>query len=336
MEQHTGRALVVSICILFVTGDCSGQTTAPSRIRQSVKKSIELVQKSATEYLNHRDCFSCHHQALPVLALSIARQNGFDVDQKVVKEQIQRTKTHFEKYKQQYLDGKGTGGQVDTAGYGLWALSEGKVEGSESTAAVIDYLLGRDKKRVYWRRSSERPPSEASNFMSTFVAVKAIQNYGSEKQEKEIGDRLKGVFEWVSSSQAKDTEDLVFQINLATTLNSEPEFLKSLCNQLIKAQKDDGGWSQKKELSSDAYATATAIYALRTAKAIQTSDQSYLNAVNYLLKNQRSDGSWYVKSRSDPFQEYFESGFPHGKDQFISITATCWALIVLSETGSLK
>jgi hypothetical protein len=36
-----------------------------------------------------------------------------------------------------------------------------------------------------------------------------------------------------------------------------------------------------------------------------------------------------VTSRSTPVQPYFESGFPHGKDQFISIAASNWATMAL-------
>jgi hypothetical protein len=37
-----------------------------------------------------------------------------------------------------------------------------------------------------------------------------------------------------------------------------------------------------------------------------------------------------VKSRSFPFQPYFESGFPYGADQWISIAGSSWATIALT------
>ena len=52
--------------------------------------------------------------------------------------------------------------------------------------------------------------------------------------------------------------------------------------------------------------------------------------VTFLLASQLEDGSWLVRSRSKPFQKYFESGFPHGKDQFISCAATGWAVTALA------
>ena len=46
-----------------------------------------------------------------------------------------------------------------------------------------------------------------------------------------------------------------------------------------------------------------------------------------LLRTQCDDGSWYVQTRSWPFQPYFESKFPYGRDQWISAPATAWAVM---------
>src|SRR5262249_20673830 len=60
---------------------------------------------------------------------------------------------------------------------------------------------------------------------------------------------------------------------------------------------------------------------------------AYRRGVQFLLKTQRSDGSWFVESRSLPVQPYFESGFPHGRSQFIPCAATGWATIALGLTA---
>jgi hypothetical protein len=52
--------------------------------------------------------------------------------------------------------------------------------------------------------------------------------------------------------------------------------------------------------------------------------------VEYLLKTQLDDGSWHVASRAVKFQPYFQSGFPHDHDQWISASATAWATMALS------
>ena len=52
----------------------------------------------------------------------------------------------------------------------------------------------------------------------------------------------------------------------------------------------------------------------------------------YLLETQLEDGTWFVRSRGFAFQPYFDTGFPHGRNQFISAAATSWAAIALAYT----
>jgi hypothetical protein len=99
---------------------------------------------------------------------------------------------------------------------------------------------------------------------------------------------------------------------------------------LLKTQRPGGGWGQLDTLPEDAYATGTALVALHEAAGLATSDLRYRRGLAFLLAAQLPDGSWHVRSRSRPFQTYFESGFPHGKDQFISLAASSWATTALA------
>ena len=49
-----------------------------------------------------------------------------------------------------------------------------------------------------------------------------------------------------------------------------------------------------------------------------------------MVSTQFPDGSWHVRSRAIKFQPYFESGFPFGHDQWISVAATAWAAQALA------
>jgi hypothetical protein len=68
---------------------------------------------------------------------------------------------------------------------------------------------------------------------------------------------------------------------------------------------------------------------LQTA-GLPASDAAYERAVRYLLSTQQEDGSWYVKTRAMAFQPYFDAGFPHDFDQWISAAGTSWATMALS------
>ena len=100
--------------------------------------------------------------------------------------------------------------------------------------------------------------------------------------------------------------------------------------ELLKTQRADGGWAQLASLDSDAYATGTALVALHQAGGVATADPAYRNGLRFLLARQLDDGSWHVPTRSTPIQTYYESGYPHGEDQFISITAAGWATTALA------
>ena len=82
-------------------------------------------------------------------------------------------------------------------------------------------------------------------------------------------------------------------------------------------------------MTSDAYATGQALAALHQSGAVAATDAGYQRGVKYLLSTQLEDGSWHVRTRSIPFQPYFEGRFPHGRDQWISAAATNWAVMAL-------
>jgi len=69
---------------------------------------------------------------------------------------------------------------------------------------------------------------------------------------------------------------------------------------------------------------------LQNAVKMPASDPVIQRGIAFLLRAQFADGSWLVRTRSFPFQPYKESGFPHGKDQWISAAGTSWAAMALS------
>ena len=102
-----------------------------------------------------------------------------------------------------------------------------------------------------------------------------------------------------------------------------PEDIKAAAQAVMSEQRPDGGWAQLPYVESDAYATGQALTALHAGRSsYSVHDRIYNCGAAFLLRTQRPDGSWLVRSRSFPFQPYKESGFPHGKDQWISAAGT--------------
>ena len=199
----------------------------------------------------------------------------------------------------------------------------------DTTAAVAEYFLLHQSDQDHWTSHTNRPPSEASDFTSNFLGLNALQAYGSADQRERIAARRKQVRDWLIQTNAKDTEDRIFRLWSLRLAEAPPEDIAAAVAELLKTQRDDGGWSQRESLESDAYATGTALVALLQAGELPATTEAVHSGLKFLLSRQHADGSWQVTTRSEPFQTYYESGYPHGKDQFISITAGGWATIAL-------
>lgn len=321
------RFALIILIGMIPAGQAFAQPADP--VRDAVAKNLTLLQKSAAEYTVHRKCFSCHHQALPVLAMVEAKARGFAIDAKGLEHQLKHTAEFLGKNRDNYLMGKGQGGQADTAGYALLTLDAGGWKADATTAAVVEYLLQRDKERDHWLPVSQRPPSEGSHFTTTYVALTGLKKYAPADKQKAVDARVDKARKWLMATKPKDTEDRVFRLLALQLVGVDT---KNAAEELAKSQRDDGGWSQTDKLDSDAYATGAALFALHRAGQLATKDDAYQRGVKFLLKTQLPDGSWHIRSRSKPFQTYFETGFPHGKDQFISSAATGWATLALTLT----
>ena len=111
---------------------------------------------------------------------------------------------------------------------------------------------------------------------------------------------------------------------------ADPELIRVAAADVLAQQRPDGGWAQLETLETDAYATGQALVALIESGALHTADAAFQRGIAYLLRTQMPDGSWLVRTRSSPFQPLKESGFPHGRHQWISAAGTSWAAMALT------
>ncbi len=301
----------------------------PASVRQAVERALPLLAKGAAGHVGQKTCFACHNQAFPMAAFAAAKQKGFAVADDVIAEQVEHVREFVESNKDAYTSGRGTGGQVDTAGWLLFTLERASHKPDETTAAVVEYLLKRDADRDHWRSTSNRPPSEASAFTANYLALHALKTWGTADHKDRIARRVRTLREWLAEAPTTDTEDRVYRMRALAEIGAKKAAAKA-ARELIAAQRPDGGWGQTDKLPSDAYATGTVLAALAEIGDVKTNAPDYRRGVAFLVRTQRADGSWYVKSRSRPFQPYYESGFPHKKDQFISISASAWATAALA------
>jgi Squalene-hopene cyclase C-terminal domain len=302
----------------------------PTPAQVVIEAAIPKLVAGATGHADQKTCFACHNQAYPLLALTAARDRGLAVPEKFFKAQAKHITGFLAENKDRFLDGRGTGGGATTAAFSLLALELVGHKPDDNTAAVSEYLLKFEPNRDHWRTNSNRPPTEFSDFTTTYVAMRALRTYGVAADKEKIAKRVDAAHAWLIKASAKETEDRVFRLLGLKEAGADEKSIAAAAWDLLKTQRADGGWSQLDDGTSDAYATGSALFALHHDGGLKPDSPAYAAGVAFLVKTQLSDGTWKVKSRSKPFQPYYESGFPHEKDQFISIAATGWATAALA------
>jgi hypothetical protein len=321
--------------VLWVVA-AAGMNPTPANARAAADRALPLLYAAAEGHIGQQACFACHNQALPMLAFHAARGRGLAVRDDDVKAQTGFVHDFLSRNYDKFLKGAGTGGQVDTAGYALLTLELGGQKPDDVTSAVVAYLLKYQADRDHWRTVSNRPPSEASDFTTTYLALRGLRVWGTPAHKEAIDKRVEKVRGWLLKTKVKDTEDRVFRLLALKEVGADADLVRGAADALARTQKADGSWSQLDGKPGDAYATGSALVALHEAGGLAPTDPAYVRGVAFLLRTQASDGSWFVKSRSRPFQPYYESGFPYENDQFISATASGWAATALFLTSPPK
>jgi len=216
--------------------------------------------------------------------------------------------------------------------YEMLALAERKTPANLVTDAMVHQIALAQQADGGWRELELlRPPLDSGRIPATALAVQALATYAPPVMRDDAAARIARARDYLLSATPVDTQDEAFKL-LGLVWSAAPTAAISLQRQrLLKLQRDEGGWAQLPGLASDAFATGEVLYALH-ASGLAPDSSAYKKGAAYLLRTQLEDGTWLVRSRAFGFQPYLETGFPHGRDQFISAAATSWAAIALAYT----
>jgi ankyrin repeat protein len=202
------------------------------------------------------------------------------------------------------------------------------------TAIYARLIAARQDPAGHWDSFHQRPPSSYSRFTQTTLALRAIQLYSHPSQNADVARRLIAARRWLLNHHPRDTEERTFQLMGLHWTGANRAQLALAGKALLAQQRADGGWQSVEGRASDAYSTAQALVALVDHSGIPASNARWQRGLEFLLTSQLPDGSWHVTSRIHPpapvSPPYFESGYPHGRDQFISAQATSWAVMALA------
>jgi ankyrin repeat protein len=304
---------------------------APVDLRTSAQRSVTLLEKTTIGAAANGGCASCHSHNITDLVANLARSKGLQVDEKAATDRRQLTKAPFfaPLMLLERLDGPGS---PDVPLFALGGLAAEGYEPDRITDAMFANVVAHQSSSGRWlppHGAIARPPIEDGDIYRTALGIGAMKNYAPAGR-LDIPERMARARDWLAAANATTTNDRNMQLIGLECAGVDKKVLQRLAKAIVAAQQPDGGWAQRAEFKSDAYATGQTLYALASTGMMSPSAPAFQRGVKFLLSTQRGDGSWYVRSRSPKFQPYFESGFPYHHDQWISSMATGYAAAALT------
>ena len=296
--------------------------------KASVEKAIAVLQQSASQFNRVSGCYSCHHQSLPQMAFGAARAHGIAVDEAAARHQVDVTIKMLSGVAEAALRNRDRIPDPPIGvSYALLGLAAERYEADATTAAMASVIAAwQSDDGAFHPLPAIRPPLEGDAFTATALSVRALQLYGSSPDARVARAR-----DWLRTASPRTTQERAMQLLGLTWAHASAVDIRRSATALLAEQRPDGGWGQLPTLETDAYATGQALVALETA-GHAVSSVEYHRGAAYLLRTQFADGSWLVRSRTFPVQPLRDTGFPHGKHQWISAAGTSWAAMALALT----
>jgi hypothetical protein len=294
---------IITIGVVLLSGTASAQElrSKPSDVSAAIDRGLAFLARDALAWKKQHNCVSCHHAGLVIWSMREARLRGHAVDEPVLAE---LTKWVAE-------SGDGKTGVPRPAGRpralnakAVWfALALGADPSPDAVAQkglklLLETVKSDQTEDGAWLAWPEtRPPifgdsDESMTALATLALLPAAA--AGDDAAKSVRDR--GV-KWLAETKTDDDpQSVAMRLVLWIRLGRPAEEWRPLVRRIQERQNTDGGWSQSKDLASDAWATGQALYALAHA-GIKPDEPVIQRAQAFLIRTQRDDGSWPMTSR---------------------------------------
>jgi hypothetical protein len=304
-------------------------------IQGAIQASLPLLQKADANFMPKAGCFSCHNDSLGAMTVGLARKSGFPVDEATAAKQVQANVFSIEKSRERLRQGfvvplEDNFGPV-IMGYALVGLDAEHYKPDLNTDAVAMYLKMHQSPNGQWvyPDADTRPPLCSEYIGQSALALHALQLYAPATDKEAYRNSIERAAGWLATAKSRVNNDRSWRLMGLAWAGINKEAIQLAMKELLAAQRGDGGWSEIATMESNAFATGKSLVALQTA-GMPVSDPAYQRGLKFLLSTQQQDGSWYVKTRALALQPYFDAGFSHGFDQYISAAGSNWATMALT------
>jgi hypothetical protein len=317
-------ALILSLALASLgdgekpAGTDAGPTTG--EVRASVERSLAFLQKEGTAWMS-RGCASCHHVPMMAWSHHEAERHGFTIDRAAVDEAEGWASVQYLGHPEfaptqqdRTFAARGPGQGGDFLAIGIGAAEKKTDKQAEALEKLSRHFTKMQEADGSWAIKKSDPPIVDGDDVATMLILLALDA----PKDSDVG---KKALAWLEKAPIRvETQPLALRAIVAARYGSI-DVARKIVPRLRESPRNDGGWGQTKERSSDALATGQALCAL-VAAGESPDAPSIRRARRFLLSSQRSDGSWLVKTR-----------LANRHDQIVSYYGTGWATIGLMRSS---
>jgi hypothetical protein len=199
------------ILLTLACGSMVFAANSETEVRASANKAVQLMEKSMGGLVPNIPCASCHHNNMPLWALSVAKDHGIQVNADLSRRVAIKTYAFL-------LD-------VDRAVQGTTFVDPG-IEGGEllafagsvgvkpslTTALQVRRMAGLQYADGHWATFDARPPQSISLFMITALNIKALLDHMPASLHQERDARVANARQWLLKNTPASVEDSAFQL----------------------------------------------------------------------------------------------------------------------------
>ncbi|MCE9526822.1 MAG: hypothetical protein K8R36_12295 [Planctomycetales bacterium] len=288
-------------------------------VRATIDKGLEFLADKGIDWKEDRKCGSCHHTPMTLWSLNEAKQAGYKVDEQVLAELTTWVLADDDPAKIFPKQAPQPEIIVNQSPLLLsLGISAGKIA-PEATrkglAKMFAAVIEKQQPDGSWKLSNPwEPIGSTPEVMTTFALLSLNLPTSADLGEAAKSARDKGLA-WLTARRTDSLQSSASKLLLWRRLaRPEPEW-QPMLKDVLGRQNPDGGWSQIKDLPSDAFSTGQVLDVLAEAG----------------LTAQDAEGSWTMTSNPNP-----RDGKSAKSVAPISYAGTAWAVMGLVRSAPLK
>lgn len=284
--------------LLFITS-ATAQDTSPAseEIRTAIQNSIPHIEREGWKWIKTKKCLSCHMIPFMQWSLHEAKRRGITLDSDRLGELDEYVQKQAPK-----VDPAKKPKSGDTESQILISRAEYAPASNDELAPWITQIVRSRTDGGFWAAGGQLPsqkrPKAETQEVSTLWVLASLKLTADPVDDSAAIE--KAARAWLANGLASQdaapksaewyTARLVLEVNAG-----DDDAIMTARNDLLKLQRDDGGWGWLTGSDSDSLATAPALWAL-TRSGLDLDDVPVQRAVRFLLDTQRDDGTWRVES----------------------------------------